>query len=462
MAREWAYRYGFTLSTRSGSGVRWGGWEETKSSSPVDNIEINEDEVFLEANRRFHEPIYAGSVVSHRNFAEINYGKARKYYEAALYYIEQSKTKEHAAEVYHWLRLAIAPCGLAIKKSLEVGHEAVTIRQAGDSASLLEAINHLINSTPELKAEVTFESAAYLLNQYMISPAASHTRNAANALLEARDFYNQAEIVLATGRHKDEAIDWLQNTLTLSRLAIRIGSELGHEDSAAAAIIEASNLICKVNTLIQNSLSYRVIGGSLIGSSSPLTLKILFVDDDDNDRFFGHRALSRGVNGIEITEAENGEDALKKIKEQGPFVLVVTDLNMPHMNGRGLIRILREQNPELPIILHSDDPRLKEIAAELGVIPAAKSAPFETGIDPENELVKLVSGLLDRLSNSSSSLVNFSSAYLLASLGIKDDLDGSMIYGQPQESGHCGAKLKKIPSGRTFDICLNASYLPAP
>ena len=50
-----------------------------------------------------------------------------------------------------------------------------------------------------------------------------------------------------------------------------------------------------------------------------------------------------------IQEAENGEQALKMIQEHTPDILL-TDINMPHINGIKLAQLVKEQYPSVHII----------------------------------------------------------------------------------------------------------------
>jgi two-component system chemotaxis response regulator CheY len=78
--------------------------------------------------------------------------------------------------------------------------------------------------------------------------------------------------------------------------------------------------------------------------------KILTVDDSATIRMMVSFTLSQL--GIEIVEAVNGTDALKKL-EQNEIDMLITDLNMPGLDGIGLIRKVRE-NPSykfIPIII---------------------------------------------------------------------------------------------------------------
>ena len=68
--------------------------------------------------------------------------------------------------------------------------------------------------------------------------------------------------------------------------------------------------------------------------------KILIVDDSVSMRQMMSYTLHRG--GYEVLEAEHGQDALNKL--MGTTVdMVITDLNMPVMDGITLIQNLRKQ-----------------------------------------------------------------------------------------------------------------------
>lgn len=67
--------------------------------------------------------------------------------------------------------------------------------------------------------------------------------------------------------------------------------------------------------------------------------KILVVDDAPTVRTLVGKTLRK--EGHEITEAANGVEGLK-CAEANEFNLVVTDVNMPEMNGIELCRALRK------------------------------------------------------------------------------------------------------------------------
>ena len=96
--------------------------------------------------------------------------------------------------------------------------------------------------------------------------------------------------------------------------------------------------------------------------------EVLVVDDSATVRKFV--SLSLSMQGFTVTAACDGMDALEKISK-GKFSLVITDLNMPTMDGLEFIRALHE-NPEfrdLPVIILTSltDRETREEGAKLGV-----------------------------------------------------------------------------------------------
>ena len=95
---------------------------------------------------------------------------------------------------------------------------------------------------------------------------------------------------------------------------------------------------------------------------------ILVVDDSSTVRKFVSVSLS--MQGFHVVTAEDGMDALEKLPRE-PIDLVITDLNMPNMDGMELIRTLRENTTyrELPIIILTslNEAELKKESESLGI-----------------------------------------------------------------------------------------------
>jgi two-component system, chemotaxis family, chemotaxis protein CheY len=83
---------------------------------------------------------------------------------------------------------------------------------------------------------------------------------------------------------------------------------------------------------------------------------LLVVDDSATFRQLLCMSLTRveGIKQANITQAENGEDAFNKVRE-GNFDLVLTDINMPKMNGLEFVHKVRTElkRENLPIIIIS-------------------------------------------------------------------------------------------------------------
>jgi two-component system chemotaxis response regulator CheY len=79
-------------------------------------------------------------------------------------------------------------------------------------------------------------------------------------------------------------------------------------------------------------------------------MKFLVVDDSPTMRRIVCNALQE-IGYSEMTEAEDGKDALEKIDEDVDFL--ITDWNMPNMNGLDLAKAIRgdAQRAGLPILM---------------------------------------------------------------------------------------------------------------
>ena len=87
--------------------------------------------------------------------------------------------------------------------------------------------------------------------------------------------------------------------------------------------------------------------------------RFTIVDDDLNTLFLVEHALKEAFPGACITTLTDGTDALQHIRKIGTDLLI-TDHSMTHMTGADLIRELRAEGSDLPIIMISNSPNAKE------------------------------------------------------------------------------------------------------
>lgn len=123
--------------------------------------------------------------------------------------------------------------------------------------------------------------------------------------------------------------------------------------------------------------------------AAELIRTVLVVDDSGTARMIIKQCLSIiGLQGKTFLEAGNGRDAVEVLKDKS-VDMVVTDLNMPVMDGESLLREIKG-NPtwkKIPVIVitsSSNDARektLREVGAEAVVSkpvnPAALSAAWK-------------------------------------------------------------------------------------
>ena len=77
--------------------------------------------------------------------------------------------------------------------------------------------------------------------------------------------------------------------------------------------------------------------------------KVLVVDDDESLLNMISFALQHYC--FQVESAVDGYKALEKFHTQGPFAVLITDLMMPGMSGQDLLRITRNEDPLLEVIV---------------------------------------------------------------------------------------------------------------
>jgi two-component system, chemotaxis family, chemotaxis protein CheY len=95
-------------------------------------------------------------------------------------------------------------------------------------------------------------------------------------------------------------------------------------------------------------------------------VKVLVVDDSPTMRRIVVQMLKRlGYN--DITEADHGKDALERMQAAGDFELLLTDWNMPIMNGLELVQAVRAdpQFAGLPILMVTTRNMKQDIVAAM-------------------------------------------------------------------------------------------------
>ncbi len=92
-------------------------------------------------------------------------------------------------------------------------------------------------------------------------------------------------------------------------------------------------------------------------------MKILIVDDSSTMRRIIINTLSR-IGYSDVLEAENGKAGLDQLGKGG-VEMIITDWNMPEMDGLEFVGNVRTQNPSIPILMVTTNAAKEDIVAAL-------------------------------------------------------------------------------------------------
>jgi DNA-binding NtrC family response regulator len=146
---------------------------------------------------------------------------------------------------------------------------------------------------------------------------------------------------------RGKARHYLKLVLSAAKDANRVADRLRHfyrqaEQSEAAKSVEANQ--AELNSLFAGITQEAVRSGKKIGR----VLKVLIVDDEKASRDLVTMFLEADQH--ETTAASSGAEALQLLR-YGTYDLLVTDQEMPRMNGAALVEAVRQSGNSKPIIM---------------------------------------------------------------------------------------------------------------
>lgn len=89
--------------------------------------------------------------------------------------------------------------------------------------------------------------------------------------------------------------------------------------------------------------------------------RVLVVDDDENLRTAHSRILAGA--GFNVQTCESAEEAAARLRNGERFLVIVTDLCMPGMDGIDLLALARQLDAELPVVIVTGRPSLRTTIA---------------------------------------------------------------------------------------------------
>lgn len=118
---------------------------------------------------------------------------------------------------------------------------------------------------------------------------------------------------------------------------------------------------------------YKSLYKTLTWSSTRLRRRILIVDDDRNILQMLDRMLS--MRDFSVSTAENAEKAMENLKSD-LFQIVLTDMNMPGMDGITLAGNIKADYPSTLVVLMTGEPE-DEVERRLGKKPFVDSVLYK-------------------------------------------------------------------------------------
>ncbi|UCG79326.1 MAG: response regulator [Nitrospirota bacterium] len=89
--------------------------------------------------------------------------------------------------------------------------------------------------------------------------------------------------------------------------------------------------------------------------------KVLVVDDSATMRMLITMTIKKSISGVSVIEALNGADAQDKL-QSNKVDLVLTDVNMPKMNGWELVKWIRSSHSkDIPVVIITTEGAEEEI-----------------------------------------------------------------------------------------------------
>jgi CheY-like chemotaxis protein len=114
-----------------------------------------------------------------------------------------------------------------------------------------------------------------------------------------------------------------------------------------------------------------------------MSVSILVVDDEpDVAEMFRQRFRREARNGTYVMHfANSGQEALDKLATgiEPQLIVILSDINMPVMDGLELLREIKTRRPDLPVMMvtaYGDDER-RRLAGEYGAAVITKPVDFD-------------------------------------------------------------------------------------
>ena len=235
-----------------------------------------------------------------------------------------------------------------VRLTLDLDSELRPIR--GDGAALTHAIMNLcVNAVDAMPEEGILTLRTRNIDNAWIEVVVEDTGSGMSkeVLKRAFDpFFTTKEVGKGTGL----GLSVVNRTVKAHQGQLEIQSEPGHGTRVGIRLPACKPPPCPEETAAVPR-----------SEASAGTLRVLLVDDDDLIQSSMQAILE--LWGHSVTVASSGEEALAKLETDFQPDVVILDMNMPGLGGRGTLPRLRALRPTLPLILSTG--QIDQVATDL-------------------------------------------------------------------------------------------------
>ncbi len=149
--------------------------------------------------------------------------------------------------------------------------------------------------------------------------------------------------------------------------------------SGASAVLPKPFSAQDLRVAVRNTMDWENPEQIELDDMDPENLEVLLVDDSALARKMIARLLGK-MRLEKITEAANGSEAITLVKNHH-YDLIVTDFNMPEVDGHELLRYIRNESMQrsVPVLMVTTEGDASKLAAiEQSGVSAIIDKPFET------------------------------------------------------------------------------------
>jgi DNA-binding NtrC family response regulator len=83
-----------------------------------------------------------------------------------------------------------------------------------------------------------------------------------------------------------------------------------------------------------------------------MSIRVLMIEDDDDDALLSKTALTEGGLEVEIIRVVTAERLIEEI-HRGQHDVVISDFNLPGLNGNRVLEIVKDSGRDVPVIIVS-------------------------------------------------------------------------------------------------------------